>query len=38
MREFILVVIGFFLGAAIGVHGLMDIINKVAAQFQGIVS
>ena len=38
MREFILVAIGFFLGAAIGVHGLMDIVNKVVAQFQGIVS
>jgi hypothetical protein len=38
MKEFILVTIGFFLGAAIGVHGLMDIVSKVATQFQGVIS
>jgi hypothetical protein len=38
MKEFMLVAIGFFLGAAIGVHGLMDIVSKVVAQFQGVMS
>jgi hypothetical protein len=38
MREFALVAIGFALGSAIGLHGLMGIINEVVAQFQGVVS
>ena len=33
MKEFILVVVGFVLGSAIGVAGLMDIVNKVVGLF-----
>lgn len=33
MREFVLVTIGFILGSAIGVHGLVDIFNKVLKLF-----
>jgi hypothetical protein len=33
MKEFILVVVGFVLGSAIGVDGLMDIVNKVVGLF-----
>ena len=34
MKEFLLVSVGFILGSAIGVEGIVDIINKVVGLFQ----
>lgn len=34
MKEFLLVALGFILGAAIGVSGLVQIINKVLELFK----
>ena len=33
MKEFLLVMIGFILGSAIGVDGFMEIVNKVIGLF-----
>ena len=33
MKEFLLVAVGFILGSAIGVDGLVDIFNKVLKLF-----
>lgn len=34
MKEFLLVSVGFILGSAIGVEGIIDIVNKVVELFQ----